>query len=137
MGFFLSFFGGSAAVTSWRCFGDRAWWMWCFASAAASDSESAASLASIGAFFSFFVASATTISSEGGALWAWICVFASSKTTTTCLVRLFQALWRFVFIWSSNHNLWMNGALRFWCEFFFLFWINLLLTPTITILLLS
>ncbi len=54
MGFFLSFFGGSAAVTSWRCFGDRAWWMWCFASAAASDSESAASLASIGAFFSFF-----------------------------------------------------------------------------------
>jgi hypothetical protein len=39
-----------------------------FASAAASDSESAASLASIGAFFSFFVASATAISSEGGAL---------------------------------------------------------------------
>jgi hypothetical protein len=34
----------------------------------ASDSESAASLASIGAFFSFFVASATAISSEGGAL---------------------------------------------------------------------
>lgn len=66
MGFFLSFFGASAAVTSWRCFGDRAWWIWCLASAAASDSESAASLASIRAFFRFFVASATAISSEGG-----------------------------------------------------------------------
>ncbi len=41
--------------------------IWCFASAAASDSERAASLASIGAFFLFFVASATAISSEGGA----------------------------------------------------------------------